>query len=99
MDCAQATTTAAMRASENARYEDAERNMNAAYADLRRMLDAQRQRKLKNAQLAWLRFREANAEFYRSAAEGGTLAPFLRTGTLADMTEARAAELRRALPP
>jgi uncharacterized protein YecT (DUF1311 family) len=96
-DCQNATTTAAMRVCENARYEKADRDLNAVYQQLMRQLDAGQQAKLRVAQNAWLRFREANADFEAGAASGGTLGPLLRISTMADMTEARTIELKKSL--
>jgi len=64
---------------------------------LKWQLDNGQKEKLRLAQDAWLRFREANADFQASIAEGGTLAPLLKMSSLADMTGARAAELRKEL--
>jgi uncharacterized protein YecT (DUF1311 family) len=96
-DCKSATTTAAMRACQNARFQKAEQELNAAYKDLMVQLDDGRREKLRVAQSAWLRFREANADFEADAARGGTLAPLIKMTVLADMTEARTAELKKSL--
>jgi len=95
--CKNATTTAAMRACENARFQKAEQELNAVYKDLMQQLDEGRREKLRLAQNAWLRFREANADFEADAVRGGTLAPLIKMTVLADMTEARRAELKKAL--
>lgn len=94
--CESASTTAAMRACENARYEAADRRLNETYSRLMKDLDKNRQEKLRLAQRAWLQFRDANAEFLSSAAAGGTLAPLLKITALTDMTEARTKELTKA---
>ncbi len=96
-DCKKATTTAAMRACENARFLKAEQELNAVYKDLMKQLDDGQREKLRSAEDAWLRFREANADFQADAARGGTLAPLIKVTVLADMTEARTAELKKAL--
>jgi uncharacterized protein YecT (DUF1311 family) len=94
-DCEKAETTAQMRACENARYEQANQELNALYTRLIKQLEPQRQEKLRIAQRAWIRFRDANADFLASSAEGGTLAPLLKVTALADMTEARVKELAK----
>lgn len=53
--------------------------------------------KLRLAQDVWFRFREANADFQGTTAEGEPLAPLLKMSTLADITEARTAELKKEL--
>ena len=96
-DCKNAATTAAMRACENARYQKADQRLNAIYKDLIKQLDAGPREKLRLAQSAWLRFREANADFQAEVAREGTLAPLIKMSVLADMTEARTAELKKAV--
>jgi len=95
--CAAAATTAAMRSCEEARLRRAEEAMAVAYAALAQHLSKGRRERLKSSQQAWLRFRDADAVFQANAAEGGTLAPLLETTARADLTEARADALRRAL--
>jgi uncharacterized protein YecT (DUF1311 family) len=95
--CKNATTTAAMRACENTRFQKAEQELNAVYKDLLQQLDEGEKEKLNLAQGAWLRFREANADFQAELERGGTLAPLIKMTVLADMTEARTAELKKAL--
>lgn len=94
-DCQSASTTAAMRACENARYEKAEAALNQVYQALMAKLDKQGQNKLRESQRAWLKYRTANAEFQADQARDGTLAPLIRMSVLADMTEARVGEFAR----
>jgi len=94
--CEDAQTTAAMRACENARYRKADAAMTAEYQALLSRLDAAGQAKLRAAQGAWLKFRDAEASFQADMARGGTLAPLLRTSTLADLTESRLHQLAKA---
>ena len=95
-ECEHAATTSAMRACENNRYKTAQRELNDAYQSLLRHLDDAQKRKLQLAQHAWLRFRDANAEFQASLAQGGTLAPLMKIVSLTEMTEARTSELKKA---
>jgi uncharacterized protein YecT (DUF1311 family) len=95
-DCRNASTTSAMRTCENARYDAAERELNTTYHILFQRLDNVQKQKLRIAQRAWLRFRDANADFQASLAQGGTLSPLLRTGTLTEMTKARTSELKQS---
>jgi uncharacterized protein YecT (DUF1311 family) len=94
--CADARSTAAMRACENDRLKRAEAGMDEAYRTLSSKLDARAQAKLGAAQEAWRRYRAAEAEYQADAARGGTLAPLIATSVQADMTEARRKELERA---
>lgn len=98
-DCRNASTTSAMRACANASYEAAQRELDSAYQNLLRRLDSSQKQKLRVAQKAWLQYRDANAEFQASLAQGGTLAPLIRTTVLAEMTKARASELKNESLP
>jgi len=98
-DCQKAVTTSALRACENARYDAAEHELNTAYQSLLERLDSGQKQKLRATQRAWIRFRDTNAEFQSSLAQGGTLAPLIKIGTLTEMTSARAAELKKAALP
>jgi uncharacterized protein YecT (DUF1311 family) len=98
-ECANAETTAAMRACENARYLRAEKDLNAAYKELMKRLDNAQKEKLRLVQRAWLRFRDTDGDFQADSVRGGTLGPLLRVAALADLTEARTAELRKSLGP
>lgn len=95
--CDGASSTAAMRACENARLERAESGMNAAYRALEAKLDARGRERLRAAQDAWLAFRAAEARFQAESAAGGTLAPLIATSAQADLTEARRRDLENAL--
>ena len=95
-DCKDPTTSSDMRACENARYELVQHELNAAYQSLLRHLDSRQRQKLRTAQNAWIRFRDANTAFESSLAQAGTLAPIIRIGSLTEMTKARVAELKKA---
>jgi len=91
--CKDATSTAAMRACENKRYQDADRQLNMVYTRLMATLDNNQKEKLRLAQRAWVQFRDANSDFQAAAASAGTLGPLLKIAAMADMTEARLKEL------
>jgi uncharacterized protein YecT (DUF1311 family) len=98
-DCSAATTTASMQICAIARYRAADRELADVVEQLNRRLDSTGRHRLYNAQIAWVRFRDTNADFLADAARGGTLAPVLRITALADMTEARSRELKKTLQP
>jgi uncharacterized protein YecT (DUF1311 family) len=97
--CSSATTTSAMRNSENLRYQRAQKALDSTYAELMKQLDETGKTKLRTAQSAWLRFRRANSDFEADSAREGTLAPLIKVTVLADMTEARTMELKKSLRP
>ena len=98
-ECESATTTAAMHACENERYLAAQRRLDDVYEALLKRLDSQQKVKLRRAQQAWLRCRDANAEFQASMVGDGSLAPLIRISVLTEMTNARAAELEKQTVP
>ncbi len=98
-DCGNATTTAAMRECAGIRYNQAEQELKAVRTQLSQKLDETGKAKLQAAQSAWVQFRKANADFQADLARGGTLAPLIQITVMADMTEARVAELKKALKP
>ena len=98
-DCQSAGTTSEMRECANASYEVAQRELDSAYQNLIAHLDSSQRLKLRVAQKAWLQYRDANAQFHFSLAQGGTLAPLIRTSVLTEMTQARASELKKASLP
>jgi len=73
--------------------------MKAAYADLMQGLDAARKERLRRAQTAWQRYRDLQSEFVADAYRGGSLEALIRTTTRAELTEARARELRTLIGP
>jgi uncharacterized protein YecT (DUF1311 family) len=84
-----------MRACENSRYQQSDQQMQAVYAQLMKKIDRLQKEKLRQAQRAWVAFRDANADFLAGAARDGTLAPLIKISALADMTEARTKELQQ----
>ena len=97
--CQNAVTTSAMRACENARYQQAQRDLDSAYQGLLQNLNDVQKTKLRIAQRAWIRFRDTNADFMASLAEGETLVPLTKIATLTEITKERAAELKKATLP
>ena len=91
--CENAQTTAAMRTCENIRYEKANEHMLVAYQNLLKKLKDPEKLKLRQAQTAWLKYRDAEGDSEATAAEGGTLAPLIRTSVMADLTELRTRQL------
>jgi uncharacterized protein YecT (DUF1311 family) len=81
--CEDATTTAQMRDCADRRYSQADAELN------RVKLDPARRRLLRDAQRAWVAFRDKNSAFAASAAAGGTLYPVLEMSERASMTEDR----------
>lgn len=95
--CSEQTTDAGMRGCEANRYAQASRKLQSTYLLLMKQSSPAGKRRLVLAEQAWQHFATSNAAFVLTQAEGGTLGPLLQTTTLADMTEARTAELEKML--
>ena len=91
--CAEAVTTAEMQQCLSEQYESADRQLNSAYRKAMELLSEARQAKLKEAQRAWILFRDKTAEFEASEVEGGTMYPLVYLSALISMTEERSSEL------
>ena len=96
-NCSQANTTAEMRACAIARDRAATEALEVAYQKLDATLSVDQKRRLRDAQDAWLRFRDAEVAFEAAQAGEGSIAQLVKTATRTALTEARTAELRRLL--
>jgi uncharacterized protein YecT (DUF1311 family) len=97
--CGSASNTAAMRACEQTRFDRADHELQTVYARLLAQVAPPAKVKLRAAETAWLHYRKTEADFQAEAAKGGSLAPLLRITILADLTEARSADLNKSLHP
>ena len=89
----------------NARYEDitcaigsfdrAEEQLNNVYRDLFQSVSSEDRPKLKQAQLAWIEFREDDTAFaYANSKEQGSLGPLISTNHKLDITLERIKQLK-----
>ena len=93
LDCANAGSTADMMQCADADYKAADKQLNQSYAALKKTLDADGVKLLLDSQRAWLKFRDTNCAVAADQMRGGSLAPVINLGCLADMTSKRAKEL------
>lgn len=76
-------------------FTAADKKMNVVYNNLMKALpDDEAREKLKASQLAWLKYRDAEAALEADNARGGTMAPLLFSETKAALTTDRTAELK-----
>jgi uncharacterized protein YecT (DUF1311 family) len=73
--------------------------LNQVYQQLIPTLSGSRKQKLITAQQAWIKFRDTNCEFERSAYQGGTVAPAIYFGCLEQTTQQRTQQLQEYLKP
>jgi uncharacterized protein YecT (DUF1311 family) len=104
-DCKAPQTQADMTICAGKDYEKADKQLNAEYQKLRKLL-AERDKAadadgkgatdaLVTAQRAWVAFRDANCALAGFQARGGSMEPMLISSCLAEMSGKRAEELRQ----
>ena len=93
LDCNNAMTDPEMYQCAGKDLAAADKKLNQTYGRLMSLLDNEGQKKLKEAQRAWLKFRDANADFAGDLNRGGTLERLNFLGAKANMTNARVEEL------
>jgi len=92
--CADAQSQAEMNICAGKEYKAADATLNEVYRQLVSMLDNEDKSQLKEAQTAWLKYRDTNCEFVADQYKGGTIRPMIHGLCLADMTRNRATELK-----
>ena len=96
--CDNAQTQAEMNACQAREYKKADADLNAVYKQLMTKIDDEGERtSLKAAQLAWIKFRDADCEFEAYQNKGGTIYPLIYDGCLTTLTRARTKQLRELL--
>jgi uncharacterized protein YecT (DUF1311 family) len=95
--CENSGTQAAASACAHREYQAANAELNKAYNHLSTKLDVDERARLKEAELAWIQYRDKNCEYESSFYLGGTMRPMIESFCLARVTKARMAELRDQL--
>ena len=93
---ANAQTQTEMNITAGKTYDKADKTMTVAYKKLMGKLDAKGKARLKKAQIAWIKFRDAEAEFRSSESEGGSMHPMVESDCLTEITNQRTKELNAA---
>lgn len=104
VDCENAQTQTDMTSCAQARYDEADKALNAQYKQTRAAMVAidkdldgdmkGAEQALLKAQRAWITYRDAQCENSGFQARGGTMEPMLVAGCLADLTDLRTKELK-----
>lgn len=94
---ASAQTQLEMNIQAGTAFHRADTELNALYRDLVAKIDAQGKAALRNAQQAWLKFRDAECDFETRDAEGGSIHPMVMNQCLEDLTRQRNQQLKRQL--
>lgn len=78
-------------------FEQADAELNKVYKELMKQLPPEHQAKLKTAQLAWLKYRDATCECVAFPNEGGSIYPLIYNGCRGSVTQNRTKELKEML--
>lgn len=92
--CADAQSQGEMNMCWGNQYKAADARLNAVYREFLSKLSQEETAQLKNAQLAWLKYRDANCEFVADQFKGGSMRPMIAAICLTDVTDNRANELK-----
>jgi uncharacterized protein YecT (DUF1311 family) len=95
--CEDAQTQADMNICWGNEYKKADAKLNQTYQQLAAMLDDDEKAQLKNAENAWLKYRDTNCEFVADQYKGGSIRPMIAAICLADVTSNRATELKNQI--
>ncbi len=91
--CETQATTVEMVQCADWHYKQADLWLNQVYKNQSKYKDAPAKKLLRDAQRAWIKFRDAECQSQRDAGRGGTIAPLFEIGCLTSMTENRARAL------
>jgi uncharacterized protein YecT (DUF1311 family) len=97
IDCTKANTQAEMTLCSNADYANADAKLDASYNKLRAKLGDVAKRQLRDAQVSWIKYRDADCVFQSSGVEGGSAHGMVFAACLTAKTQARTAELNALL--
>lgn len=89
LDCKKAETQMEMEACAGKSLDAADRKLNAIYTKLMKQLGSADKRKLRQAQRAWIAYRDAQCAFNASGSEGGTIQPTIILDCKEDLTNAQ----------
>jgi uncharacterized protein YecT (DUF1311 family) len=92
--CADAQSQAEMNMCWGKEYKAADARLNKTYQEFASKLDESEKVQLKNAELAWLKYRDLNCEFVADQYKGGSMRPMIAAICLADVTNSRTTELK-----
>jgi uncharacterized protein YecT (DUF1311 family) len=95
--CDSASTQAQLTRCAADRSEVSARRLRQLLTELAAVLDSSRAAELNRVQALWLRFREAHCKWDSEIVEGGSMQPMWYSDCVADLAEARIADLKHAL--
>lgn len=96
-NCKNPETQLAMNLCAAKDYERDDARLNKSYRELVAKLETARRDKLRDLQLAWLKFRDLQCDFQSVQYEGGSMYSLVRSSCLADLTKQRNKDLKDLL--
>ena len=95
--CADPQSQAEMNMCAGKAYEAADAALNTTYKKLSALLDDEEKAQLKEAENAWIKYRDLNCEFVADQYKGGSMRPMIHGYCLADVTKNRTTELKNQI--
>lgn len=92
--CSDLDTQTEMNICAGKEYKAADASLNRVYQQLVKMLEPGEKLQLKEAQTAWIKYRDTNCEFVADQYKGGSIRPMIYGLCLADVTRNRTSELK-----
>lgn len=92
--CATFESQAAMNICAGKEYKSADASLNRMYQQLAALLGDEAKAQLKEAEMAWIKYRDAHCEFVADEYKGGSIRPTILGLCLADVTRNRTTELK-----
>src|SRR5215813_10598094 len=92
--CANAQSQAEMNECAGKEFKTADLALNQVYRKLVAMLEDEEKAQLKEAQTAWLKYRDTNCDFVADQYKGGSMRPMILGYCLAQVTKNRTSELK-----
>ena len=88
-NCGDKRTQFEMNQCASAEYQQANTELNRLYNTYRSRLDKDQKRRIRDVQLAWVKFRDLACNFESSGVKGGSVYPFIMSSCLTTMTRER----------
>lgn len=92
-ECEKANTQTESNECYDAQYKKNDRLLNQSYKRVLKIATPEQQDLLRQAQLAWIKVRDADCKFVSSGSEGGSVGPMIHSICLSDRTKERTAFL------
>lgn len=94
-DCGDPQTQLELNECAAEEYEAADKELNAVYSSYRKSLPAESKTMLKEAQSAWIKFRDLSCAFEASGSIGGSIYHMVLSSCLAEKTRIRTEEIKK----